>query len=154
MVEGRLPPTFQEKDINYYLKMIRGDFSELEEERPLKLGGPTQVRNIVLVFGSDSIGSGKKELGRKLMYLFLQSIINGPTKPRAIVLMNSAVKMARGKTEMISKLTVLEEQGSKIMVCLSSAEGYGIQDDINIGFVASMDEICEAIMTAWKVISI
>ena len=154
MDQLRLPPTFQEKDVNYYLRMVRGDFSELEETRPFKMGGPTQVKNITLILGSESLGRGKDMLGKKLMYHFLQSLINGSVKPRAIVLLNSAVKMATGKTEALSKLTVLEEQGSKIMVCISSAEEYGIMDDINIGFVASMDEICEAIMTAWKVVSL
>lgn len=154
IAESRLPPTFQETDLNYYLRMIRGDYAEFEEMRPQKLGGPTQVKNIVIVFGSDSIGSGKDVLGKKLMYLFLQALINGQTKPRAIILLNSAVRMAHGRTEVIDKLAVLEEMGTKIMVCISSADEYGITDDIAIGYVASMDEICETIMTAWKVIAL
>lgn len=154
MDQLRLPPTFQEKDVNYYLRMVRGDFSELEETRPFKVGGPSQVKNIVVVLTSESLGNGKEMLGKKLMYHFLQAMINGSVKPRAIILLNSAVNMAVGKTEAMAKLTVLEEQGSKIMVCISSAEEFEVMDNINVGFVASMDEICEAIMTAWKVVSL
>jgi hypothetical protein len=154
MTENRLPPTFQETDLNYYLRMIRGDYSEFEEVRPQKLAEPSQVKNIVVIFGSDSIGSGNEVLGKKLMYLFLQALINGPVKPRAIILLNSAVKMAQGKTESLDKLIVLEELGSKIMVCISSADEYNSSDNVHVGFVASMDEICETIMNAWKVISL
>lgn len=148
------PPIFQEKDLSYYLRMIRREYSEFEEATPQKSEGPAQVRNIVIVFGSESIGKGKEGLGKKLMYLLLQSLINGSTKPRAIILMNSAVKMSNGKSEAMRKLMTLEEQGSKVMVCISSAEEYDLADDIHVGFLASMDEICETIMTAWKVITL
>lgn len=152
--QSSIPPTFKEKDITYYFKMIKGDFSELEEGRPLKLGDSPSIRDIVIVFGSESLGEGKKTLGKKLMYLFLQSLINGPVKPKSIVLLNSAVKMAQGKTEALKKLTILEEQGARIMVCLSSAAEYAISDNIHVGFTATMDEICETIMNARKVVTL
>ncbi|MCD4783422.1 MAG: DsrE family protein [Candidatus Eremiobacteraeota bacterium] len=148
------PPIFQEKDLSYYLRMIRREYSEFEEPVPQKSEGSAHVRNIVVVFGSESIGKGKEGLGKKLMYLLLQSLINGSTKPRAIILMNDAVKMSNGKSESMKKLVALEDQGSKIMVCVSSAEEYDLADNMQVGFLASMDEICETIMTAWKVITL
>lgn len=154
MVETRIPPTFKEQDLNYYLRMIRGDYSTMEDMKPQSMTGPSQVKNLVLVFTADSIGHGSELLGKKLMLHFLQSIINGNHKPKAIILLNSAVRMASGRNDTIGRLTVLEEQGSKIMVCISSAEEYEIADNINIGFVASMDEICESLMTALKVITL
>ncbi len=154
MVESRLPPTFQEQDLNYYLRMIRGDYSTMEEVAPRSMVGPSQVKNLVLVFTSDAIGVGNELLGKKLMLHLLQSVVNGSHKPRAIILLNGAVRMASGRNDTIGRLTVLEEQGSKIMVCVSSAEEYGIIDNINVGFVASMDEIVESLMTALKVITL
>lgn len=150
----RMPPTFQEKDLNYYLRMIRGEYSEFEEVSPQKMKGPSQVKNIVLLISSESLGRGGDQLGKKLMYLFLQALINGSTKPRAIILLNSAVSMAVGKSEFYDKLLILEEQGSQIMVCLSSADEKELNDKINVGALTGMDEICETIMTAWKVISL
>jgi intracellular sulfur oxidation DsrE/DsrF family protein len=88
------------------------------------------------------------------MMLFLQSIINTNVKPKAIILLNSAVQMAFGKNETIGKLTVLEEQGSKIMVCVSSLQEYEYTDRLSVGFEASMDEICETMMTSLKVITL
>jgi hypothetical protein len=154
MIESRLPPTFQEKDLNYYLRMIRSDYSTVEEMKPQEIGGFSQVKNIVLVFTSDSIGNQNELLGKKLTLLFLQSLINGNVKPKAIILMNSAIHLACEKNETIGKLTVLEEQGSKIMVCISSTDAYEMTDKVSVGFVASMDEICESIMTALKVVTL
>jgi hypothetical protein len=149
-----LPPTFQEKDLNYYLRMVRGDFSELEELQASKLRGPISLKNIVILFNSRSIGADKKELGKKLLILFLQSLINSTTKPRAIILMNQAVHLSVEPEPSVGKFIVLEEQGCKIMVCLTSADDCGVTDKIKVGFVASMDEICEQLLTAWKVISL
>lgn len=153
IVENRLPSTFQEKDLNYYLRMIRGDYAGLEEMQPAALGGPSQVKNVVLVFTSDTLGTGRRMLGKKLLLLFLQALINGNVKPRAIILLNSAVQLACSRNETIGKLTVLEEQGSKIMVCISSLEEHQCLDNINVGFEASMEEICETMMAALKVIT-
>jgi hypothetical protein len=154
MTESRLSPTFKEQDLSYYLRMIHGDYSSLEEFQPQKMGGSSQVKNIVVVFTSDSLGRGNELLGKKLVIHFLQSLINGGSKPKAIVLLNSAVKMASGRNETIGKLTVLEEQGAKIMVCISSAQDYELLDNLSVGFAASMDDICEAMMTALKVITL
>lgn len=154
MGQSSLPPTFQERDLTYYLRMIQGDFSEFEEISPKLAGRSEKLKDVVIIFGSDSLGIGKKMLGKKLMLLFLQALINSPVVPRAIILLNSAVLMAEGKTDVLGKLMVLEEQGSKIMACISSTDEYEITDNINVGYAAGMDEICEVILTARKVISL
>lgn len=154
MDQTQMSPTFQEKDLNYYLRKIHSDYSTLEELEPNVLGGPSQVKNIVIVLTSDSLGTGKRVLGKKLMYHFLQAIINGNVKPKAIILLNSAVQMACVTNETIGKLTVLEEQGSKIMVCVSSLKAYDSLDNLNVGFESSMEEIVETMLTALKVITL
>lgn len=154
MYNSTLPPTFQEKDLNYYLRMIRGDYSTMEEGQPLPLPGSSQVKNIVIVFTADSLGRGNDMLGKKILLHFLQSLINGTTKPKAIILLNSAVNLACTSNEFIGKLTVLEEQGAKIMVCVSSLDEYKLSENLFVGFEASMDEICEVMMSALKVITL
>jgi intracellular sulfur oxidation DsrE/DsrF family protein len=149
-----LPPTFQEKDLNFYLRMIRSDYSTVEEMQPQKLPSSQQVKNIVIVLTSDGLGRGRQNLGKRLMLHFLQALININIKPKAIILLNSAVQMSFGQNETIGKLTMLEEQGSKIMVCVSSLQDYEYKDKLSVGFEASMDEICEMMMTALKVVTL
>ncbi|MFP4497321.1 MAG: hypothetical protein ACLFQV_03850 [Vulcanimicrobiota bacterium] len=153
MPTTKMPPTFQEKDLNYYLRMIRTDYSKLEELQPQKTGGSSHVKNVVIVFTSDHIGSDKKMLGKKLLMHFLQALINGNTKPKAIILLNGGVQLACSSNETISKLTVLEEQGAKIMACISSLQEYSCLEKLSVGFEASMEEICETMMSALKVIT-
>jgi uncharacterized protein (TIGR00725 family) len=145
--------TFVEKDLNYYLRMIRGDFSEYEEVQPAKLRGPFSVKNIVILFQNPFIGDGKKELGLKLLDAFLKSLINNQVKPRAIILLNRAVNLAVETEVTVSKFVILEEQGCKIMVCATSADEFDVSNKLKVGFVASMDEIAEQLLSAWKVIS-
>lgn len=155
-VEGTMPPTFAEKDLNYYLRMIRGDFAELEEHEPqmARVGGAPSQKNIVVLVRSKAMGVGNEVLGQRLMRHFFQSMISNRIKPRAIILMNAAVSLAVDDGDILHKLIVLEEQGIKIMVCVISVDEYGIEKDLKVGSVADMDAICEHLLSAWKVITL
>jgi hypothetical protein len=153
-MQKSLPPTFAEKDLNYYLRMIRGDFSELEETQTVKVGGPSSQKNVVILLTSCTVGTGNEELGKRLLRHFLQSLINQKIKPKALILMNSAVNLACEGSEVLAKLTVLEEQGIRIMVCAVSADELVPGDDLRVGFLADMDAICDNLLSAWKVITL
>jgi len=153
-MQKSLPPTFAEKDLNYYLRMIRGDFSELEETQTVKIGGPSSQKNIVIVLTGDTIGTSSGELGKRLLKHFLQSLINHKTKPKALILLNSAVKIACEGSELVGKLTVLEEQGIRTLVCALSIDEYAPGDSLHIGYLSDMDTICDSLLSAWKVISL
>lgn len=154
MEKTTVPPTFAEKDLNYYLRMIRGDFAELEEMQTLKMGRPSSQRNIVILMTSDALGTGNAELGKRLARFFLQSLINNRIKPKAIILMNSAVNLAVTGSDVIGKLAVLQEQGIKILICAISADEFKVEYKIEAGSLADMDAIAEQLLTAWKVISL
>src|SRR5690348_14762584 len=94
-----VPPTFAEKDLNYYLRMIRGDFAELEETQTVKVQGPSAQKNIIILLSSDSIGQGPEELGKQLLVRFLGAITSNRIKPRAIILTNTAARLATEGSE-------------------------------------------------------
>lgn len=150
-----LPPTFAEKDLNYYLKMVRGSFSELAETQALKYGGEISRKNIVIIFLSEEIGRGETcELGKNLTIEFLNSIIRYKTKPKAIILLNNAINLVCEESLALNKLTMLNEQGINILICEQSAKEMNKTKKIKTGRLADMDEICENILTAWKVITL
>lgn len=151
-----LPPTFAEKDLNYYLRMIRGDFADLEENEPqrVRVGGAPSQKNIVILLGSMGLGTGREDLGRRLLAHFLQALINQRSKPRSIILTNSAVRLAAEDGQALQRLVVLEEQGIKILSCVISAEEHGVDASIKVGTHVDMDAICEHLLSAWKVISL
>ncbi|MCA9793125.1 MAG: DsrE family protein [Candidatus Eremiobacteraeota bacterium] len=149
-----VPPSFAEKDLNYYLRMIRGDFAELEEGQPAKAMSSSKQKNIVLLLGSTALGSGNQELGERLLKFFIKALIHNRVKPRAVILVNEAVHLATDESAVLDDLVVLTEQGVRVMVCVLSADEYGIEDGIKVGCIADMDNICDFLLTAWKVIAL
>jgi hypothetical protein len=147
-----MPTTFAEKDLNYYLRMIRGDFAELEEEQVLKKAGGPSPKNIVILIGSKTLGSGDEKVGARLLRHFLQALVHNRVKPRSLILLNEAVMLATAESGVLNDLTILEEQGIRILICVVSADEYGIEDEIKVGSIADMDAICDHLLNAWKVI--
>jgi selenium metabolism protein YedF len=155
-ISNTMPPTFAEKDLNYYLRMIRGDFAELEENEPqmARVGGAPFQKNIVLLIGSAGLGTGNEELGRRLLKHFLAALLHQRSKPRSIILLNGAVRLATEESEALQKLILLEEQGIKILTCVVSVDEFDLEESLKVGAVADMDLICEHLLSAWKVITL
>lgn len=155
-INASMPPTFAEKDLNYYLRMIRGDFAELEEQepQPLRISNAPSQKNVVILIGSAGMGTGREELGKRLLRHFLGAVIHNRVKPRAIILTHSAVTLAAEEGDVLHKLIVLEEQGIRIMLCVLSVDEYDIEEKIKVGAIADMDAIADLLLSAWKVITL
>ena len=154
MEKNTLPSTIVEKDLNYYLRMIRGDFSEFEETHPMKVQASSSPKNIVILLTADKLGQGKASTGKRLLRFFFQSLINQQIYPRAVILTNSAVKLADPESEIYRSLVILEEQNVRVLICVLSAEEYGLEDKINLGVLSDMDSIVQNLLSAWKVITL
>jgi len=144
-------PTFAEKDLDYYLRMIRGDFAELEETHAVRVSPGSSQKNIVLLLDKTTLGA-KDDLGVRLLKYFMQALIHNRVKPRAVILVHEAVHLALEGSQILKELSILEEQGIRILVCVVSADEFGIEDQIKVGFIADMDNICDHLLNAWKVI--
>lgn len=156
LIEGRgmgtgPPASFLEKDLNLYLKMIRGDYAELEEQK-LKFTGPP-LKDSVIVITSESLGDGSEHLGKILMKFFLKSLITSAVKPKALVFMNSGIHLVTEESEVIGNLTVLQEQGLKVLVCGTSVDYHQVEEKVKVGQVVSMLAICTELLDATKVIT-
>lgn len=147
-----VPPTFEKKSVDYYLRMLRGEFSELEETRGLERVAGSSQKNIVILLGSRTLGNGNDELGEKLLKFFLQALIHNRIRPKALILVNEAVRLTLPDSPVVDDLAVLGEQGIRILVCMASADEYDIERQIKVGCVADMDNICDHLLSAWKVI--
>lgn len=149
-----LPPVFAEKDLNYYLRMIRGDFGESEEGQMAKSTSSSKQKNIVVVLSSMGLGHGTPELSQRLMKFFIQALVHNRVKPRALILINEAVKLAGEGSSLLGDLDVLVQQGVRVMVDVISADEYKVEPNLKVGCIADMDNICDFLLTAWKVISL
>ena len=149
-----MPPVFAEKDLNYYLRMIRGDFAELEETQMAKSVSSSKQKNIVLVLSSTGLGHGKPELAQRLMKFFIQALVHNRVKTRAVILVNEAVHLAVEGSPVVNDLDILVQQGVRVLVDVISADEYAVEEKLKVGCIADMDNICDYLLTAWKVISL
>ncbi|MBI2264834.1 MAG: hypothetical protein HYU64_06625 [Armatimonadetes bacterium] len=143
---------FAEKDVAYYLRMIQDEFEELAQVK--KKGGAEHSGKPVVLVTGDTLGRGPEPLGKRLLTLFIKSLLTSPVKPKVLILMNGAVPLAQEGSELIESLTLLEEQGVRILVSAETADHYGTEEKIRVGQVAHMSAITELLLTAEKVISL
>lgn len=150
-----MPPVFAEKDLNYYLRMIRGDFGETEETPQMARSATSaKQKNIVVMISSLGMGQGQPELSQRLLKFFVQALVHNSVKPRAVILINEAVKLACAESPILTDLDLLTQQGVRVMVDVVSADEYKVEQDLKVGSIADMDNICDFMLTAWKVISL
>lgn len=150
-----LPPTFAEIDLNYYMTLVRDDSpAALEGLNYASSKSFSPDRKIILLLKSDSIGSGMDELGKSLLLEFITSMYRAKSKPGVIILLNSAVLLAEKGTAANYLASMEKQLFIRIMVCISSADRYGIANDISVGYLASMDEIYNSLMNADKIITL
>ncbi|MFH1453747.1 MAG: hypothetical protein ABIH00_07180 [Armatimonadota bacterium] len=152
--QGTLPPTFLEKDLSYYLRTLKNDFSEKAEPQALKLTPSASHKNVVILLTSNILGRSDEKLGKMLMSKFLMALSQNRIKPKALILMNEAVYLAKKESETVPFLTSLIEQEVGILICEESLKEKKLEKEIRIGNNVNMHTICDNLLTAWKVVTI
>ena len=96
MPPSTVPPTFAEQDLDYYLRMIRGDFAELEATHALRVSpGPSQ-KNIVILLDRTSLGPADV-LGARLQ----RHIMTARDHTQAVILIHQAARLAMADSEVL-----------------------------------------------------
>ncbi|WP_299081230.1 sulfurtransferase-like selenium metabolism protein YedF [uncultured Fretibacterium sp.] len=117
---------------------------------PCNRGG---ARLAVLVAGK-TLGREDKELGEVLIKGFLGTLSKLETPPAVLALMNEGVKLALPDASTCDHLKDLERAGTKILVCGTCTNHFGVTERVGVGTVSNMFEILEAVTGADKVLSV
>ena len=117
---------------------------------PCNRGG---ARLAVLVAGK-TLGREDKELGEVLIKGFLGTLSKLETPPAVLALMNEGVKLALPDASTCDYLKNLEGTGTKILVCGTCTNHFGITERVGVGTISNMFEILEAVTGADKVLSV
>ena len=112
-----------------------------------------KARLAVLVAGK-TLGREDKELGEVLIKGFLGTLSKLETPPAVLALMNEGVKLALPDASTCDHLKDLERTGTKILVCGTCTNHFGITERVGVGTVSNMFEILEAVTGADKVLSV
>ena len=112
-----------------------------------------KARLAVLIAGK-TLGREDKELGEVLIKGFLGTLSKLETPPAVLALMNEGVKLALPDASTCDHLEDLERAGTKILVCGTCTNHFGVTERVGVGTVSNMFEILEAVTGADKVLSV
>ena len=97
----------------------------------------------VILIGNAGLGAGNRKLGGLILANFLRLLGEREDKPEYIILWNEGVKIAAEDSSWIHHLKRLEEQGVKIIPCLTCVEYLGLEGRIAVGEIKGMMQIQE-----------
>lgn len=107
----------------------------------------------VVCIKGELMGEGDPDLGKLLMETFVEHLKLQEQLPTHVVLYNSGVKLAMKSSPVCSSLTELEELGTRIMLCGTCIDHYGIQFDIGVGMISNMVVLTETLASAGHVVT-
>ncbi len=111
-------------------------------------------RKIMILLGTERLGRGDDDLGKKLIANFLGTLKEmGPDLWR-LVLLNGGVKLAADGSEVLPALQGLEEEGIHILVCGTCLNHFGLLEKKRVGETTNMLDIVTAMQLADKVITL
>lgn len=112
------------------------------------------MKKTLILLGTDSLGKGNAELGRKIVLSFLKTVQEMGGELWRLVLLNGGVKLAVEGSEVLPQLQELARSGVGIQVCGSCLETFGLLEKKGVGDTANMLDMVTAMQLAEKVISL
>lgn len=107
----------------------------------------------VVCIKGELMGEGDAELGKLLMETFVEHLKLQEKLPTHVVLYNGGVKLACKQSPSCSALVELEDLGTRIMLCGTCIEHYGLQMDIGVGMISNMLVLTETLAAAGHVVT-
>ena len=107
----------------------------------------------VVCIKGEHMGDGDPDLGSLLMETFVDNLKLQEQLPTHVVLYNGGVKLAMKDSPVCNSLTELEELGTRIMLCGTCIDHYGLQFDIGVGMISNMVVITETLASAGHVVT-
>lgn len=116
----------------------------------------TANNTYAVFFNTNSIGANTEKLGETLATMAIFTLSESEQVPDYVLFMNEGVKMVAGDCEqqVIDDLNTMIEKGTKVLVCGTCLNYYGIKDDLKVGTVSNMYDILGAMQTVGKVIKL
>lgn len=135
-----------EKKGEFYVEIPKGYTCDVVRE-----AGNTQViSGIVLYVGSESVGNGDCDLGKKLMNNFIKNIENMDFLPETILFVNSGVFLSTSNEETVNALGQLKDVD--ILSCGTCLDYFNLTEDLKIGEVTDAHTLMKKLFEAKKVI--
>jgi selenium metabolism protein YedF len=109
---------------------------------------------IMVLAGSDRLGSGDDFLGERLMVNFLGTLKEMGRELWTLVLLNSGVKLACTGSEVLTALRELEAAGVQVLVCGTCLNHFKLLEEKQVGETTNMLDIVTQMQLADKVVAV
>lgn len=123
--------------------------------------GPRQVekpehaaQRILVLIGTDRMGTGDDVLGRKLITNFIGTLQEMGQELWCLVLLNAGVKLSVAGSDVLASLQELEKQGVMVLVCGTCLNHFQLLEKKQVGETTNMLDIVTHMQMADKVISL
>jgi len=123
------------------------------EERPAP-EPRVETKKIVVMIGTDRMGYGDDELGKKLMLNFLATLKEMGDDLWRLILVNNGVKFTIEGADALPILKELADNGVYILVCGTCLTYFGLLDKKQVGETTNMLDVVTSLQLADKVINI
>ena len=105
-----------------------------------------------LYSNSDKMGEGDPELGKKLLGVFLKTLLDSDVPVDFIGCVNSGINLTTEGSDVIDILRKFEQKGARIASCGTCLDHYHKRDKLLVGELGSMKMTVEVIAKADKII--
>jgi selenium metabolism protein YedF len=110
------------------------------------------AQKILVLIGTDRLGTGDDTLGRKLLTNFLGTLKEMGQELWCLVLLNAGVQLAVAGSEVLTTLQELQESGVMILVCGTCLTHFKLLEQKQVGETTNMLDIVTHMQLADKVI--
>jgi selenium metabolism protein YedF len=123
------------------------------ETPPAPGASPADAPRIMVLAGSDRLGTGDDFLGQRLMENFLGTLREMGRDLWTLVLLNAGVKLACTGSEVLTTLVELEAAGVQVLVCGTCLNHFKLMGEKQVGETTNMLDIVTHMQLADKVVS-
>ena len=137
----------------FLVKFANGDTKGVEGDGSEFCG--VSNGSYAVFFNKASVGSGADELGLSLAKMAIFTLSESDKVPAYVLFMNGGVKLTTGiEPQIVDDLNTLIGKGTKVLVCGTCLNFFGIKDDLKVGTVSNMYDILGAMQEVGKVITL
>lgn len=136
----------ESKEGIFYIKIKKDKNNENKNEK--------ENKKFTITITNNKLGHGNDELGKILMKSYIFALSQNDIIPTDLIFINGGVKLAIEGSDVLESLTKLSERGTKIQVCGTCLDFYGLKEKVAVGEVSNMYSIVETMNESDKIINL
>jgi hypothetical protein len=114
----------------------------------------TMTNSTVLLFSRNGMGEGPADLRQLLAEKYLSLTLSSGNLPERVLFYTEGVYLTCEGSRILPQLTELESKGTRLIICKTCVDKFGVADKVKVGIVGGMPDILESIQQAGKVVSL